>query len=583
MAKKQTMNLFEAHVEKLVALIALVVLAWVVVFKLMDPPAVELRGERIPATEAADQALRKSEELTRTLTNQSREGSPPAEIAQAPGMFEPGDTHFKLNKDLYNQNVIVKQQTDKREYLLPPVPDLREVKIDFTRGQAQASNRTAGGGDMGLGMGMGMEMGGMGTPPALTANLIDVDFVTVEAKFSMTDFYNAFEASLKGPDIAKPLSEYPAQPVVATVLLERRELLADGQWGDPVSVPFLSTNQALNLGALSIGDIEQMTPAVYEASFVRRAQAYQEQINYLQPIPYNMYGETWKPPSEKAAESTANTRTAGPGMVGGMDGMGMDPMGMGMGMGMGVGGMSGNLNTNDLKVWAHDNTVTPGAIYDYRISLGFFNPIYGKEWAGPGQEKLKNEKILWSKRGVPENAVQIPPRTVFFPKSASAGNPTEKVASVTVYHYQDGKWYDRSYRILPGSVIGSVEEVRPKTRPQPAPRPGQPRTPAAEEPAVSVDFRTGITVVDILPNSKRWLPGPSLTEQMATDILFRYPDGSVHRLGTEKNTWPENLSNAYTMIQKELRKQRDRESRSPNQRSGNMGMGMDPTGMGMGG
>lgn len=54
------------------------------------------------------------------------------------------------------------------------------------------------------------------------------------------------------------------------------------------------------------------------------------------------------------------------------------------------------LAKDEIKLWAHDDGLEPGGIYRYRIRIGFFNPIAGKDWFETDNEELKKQIVLWS-------------------------------------------------------------------------------------------------------------------------------------------------------------------------------------------
>ncbi len=68
-----------------------------------------------------------------------------------------------------------------------------------------------------------------------------------------------------------------------------------------------------------------------------------------------------------------------------------------------------------LLFWAHDDTVVPGESYRYRIRLGVFNPLAGRDWFREDQKDYKDKPILWSGYSKVTETVQVPLMMHFFP------------------------------------------------------------------------------------------------------------------------------------------------------------------------
>lgn len=120
--------------------------------------------------------------------------------------------------------------------------------------------------------------------------------------------------------------------------------------------------------------------------------------------------------------------------------------------------------TEPLLIWAHDDTAQAGKTYQYRIRIGFFNPIAGKDWFKPNQQEFKNQVVLWSpfaetlaKKNEPLLAV-VPKKLHIFPMDVSKTDATAVQVQVSKYYL--GRWRSEKFEVLPGQVIGTVVEVK---------------------------------------------------------------------------------------------------------------------------
>ncbi len=120
--------------------------------------------------------------------------------------------------------------------------------------------------------------------------------------------------------------------------------------------------------------------------------------------------------------------------------------------------------TEPLLIWAHDDTAKPGKTYQYRMRIGFFNPIAGKDWFKPNQQEFKNQVVLWSpfaetlaKKKEPLLAV-VPKKLHIFPMDISKTDPTAVQVQVSKFYL--GRWRSEKFEVLPGQVIGTAVEVK---------------------------------------------------------------------------------------------------------------------------
>ena len=80
MAKKRSMNIFEAHVEKMIIVLALEVFGWVFVTHFVNAPGVEVGRETISASDATKLAALKAEEIVESLSTPDTRSLPEVEL-----------------------------------------------------------------------------------------------------------------------------------------------------------------------------------------------------------------------------------------------------------------------------------------------------------------------------------------------------------------------------------------------------------------------------------------------------------------------------------------------------------------------
>jgi len=218
-----------------------------------------------------------------------------------------------------------------------------------------------------------------------------------------------------------------------------------------------------------------------------------------------------------------------------------------------------------IHVWAFDSKAVPGGIYSYRLRIGFFNPIAGRNWFREDQKDLRFQRILWTDWTSPPSLVSIPRRTYFFPKSTMT-TVADSSISVEIFRKQMGEWHKRTFRVAAGSEIGAIiKEKRQLSRPgavlgRQSPLPSRNplgRPTAQNTETVEVDYRTGATVVDVLHDQNHWVIKPNITQNInCTEIVYRDNDGDIKRIGSNKGTWPAELVNIYNKIQRDISKQK---------------------------
>ncbi|HOL30553.1 MAG TPA: hypothetical protein PK052_01100 [Anaerohalosphaeraceae bacterium] len=207
------------------------------------------------------------------------------------------------------------------------------------------------------------------------------------------------------------------------------------------------------------------------------------------------------------------------------------------------------IRKDPLLVWAHDDTAVPGKTYQYRIRLGVFNPIAGKDWFQSDQVAFKNQTVLWSSYTDPTPEVYVPKRVYVFPMEvilkADASKAVEGV-KVEVDKYYLGQWRDFDFDVYPGQIIGyEVEDVDKKTDPKTAPAVmgefmpmmagelGQPQ---------KVDFTTDLMLVDIIQKAL-WNKRP------VYQMLYYDKEQRMQQIAVGRTNWSVDIRRDYEEIQ----------------------------------
>ncbi len=104
--------------------------------------------------------------------------------------------------------------------------------------------------------------------------------------------------------------------------------------------------------------------------------------------------------------------------------------------------------TDDVTIWAHDETVKPGKTYRYRIRYYLQNPLFGQ---GPNiQTDPKNKQILWllSDWSDWSEAIHVSERVNFW-----LAQMTQTTAKFDVFEWKNDAWVSRVRSVTPGDQI----------------------------------------------------------------------------------------------------------------------------------
>ncbi|RKY12715.1 MAG: hypothetical protein DRP65_00365 [Planctomycetota bacterium] len=200
-----------------------------------------------------------------------------------------------------------------------------------------------------------------------------------------------------------------------------------------------------------------------------------------------------------------------------------------------------------LIFWAHDDTVVPGASYQYRIRLGVFNPIAGRDWFRENQKDYKDKPILWSGYSKETEVVDIPLMMHFFPLDVVAKE--EKAVKIKVAKFHNGKWRSEDFQVRPGEMIGRVVERKPAEEKLWSGSYGGRRADEAENEVELIDFSTGASLVDVVYTSD-WTGVNRLQQRDYADILYCKDDNDtvIDHLAVKYRNWPQDLQQQFAKV-----------------------------------
>jgi hypothetical protein len=145
------------------------------------------------------------------------------------------------------------------------------------------------------------------------------------------------------------------------------------------------------------------------------------------------------------------------------------------------------LDTQSLRIWAHDVHVQRGATYRYRVRLALNNPYFGHAAAMlPAQAPLAAKGVMYTPFSDWSEPVQVDPETYLFFTSASEDDTGARAATAKaeVYQFRWGFWRRGQAVLEPGdSVLTDIRvpdmskmpaEPVPGADPVPAPGAGRP-------------------------------------------------------------------------------------------------------------
>lgn len=474
---------------------------------------------------------------------------------------------------------------EDRLYAIPSIPSLTDVKTAVVRGAAQVPVQEVT---------PGMPYESVETKPT------DIDFVTVSAHFDLQRLYNNFQLSFANPALKSSWKDNRlATPVLARVELQRRVKMENGTFGEWSDVPRAKIDPYKKL-------LEQLPLQADQMQFgvdvwMSQYQSEEVQLDILQPASYVFVVSRteWMPPEylietfeilqkqseQQKREAIEERRKARetergierrpatgrqPAATPGRPAI-TDPRMMGietvrerpitrkertlqdvekdMQDAMLAKGTRLDNMREPVLIWAHDDTVQPGQTYEYRIRIGAFNPITGKDWFQKDQLAFKDQTVLWSDYFELTEAVDIPKMLDIFPVDILKAKDDSKDINgvkVEVAKYYMGKWQTHEFDVYPGETIGYSVENTPEEGTQLTEGFVDMRmatTVTTEE--TEIDYASGITMVDIV---KEITWG---TRMRRTDFynMLCYGVNGLTQIGVGKSNWSASLKKSYSTIQ----------------------------------
>lgn len=574
MAKaNKAIMLLEKHLDKIAIGLAAAICLYVVATQfVLDRGVEDPAGQSVSISQYVEDAANDADSIARRLQQtqvpDESETSDDTLLALDRGIFDIPSTPLDQPQPIappYTSRLAMEDVEQTIE--IQPLPQLASPLIELYRTRlTPTATRAAFAPDMMGGMppmpglpGLPETPGAAGTAQT-SEDIRDVDFVTVEASIPMAQIRDLFRKTFENPR----LQQQPrfTQPIVAAVRLERAQLEASGAWGSWQRVPRLENDPVANSPLPSEHLSEYSSRVEYVVLMENRQQA-QTQLAILQPPGYPVPDQqNWLSPSqlaeqERAREEATRTqrRPGGAGAMpfdGGMMGPGAGrPGAFGTGRTMQSGAAQQVLMQEEVPFWAHDATGIPGQVYRYRLRVAFFNPIAGRDWFADEQQDLKDQVLLWSDPIEPQKVVRVPDRIIFFPKTQGTG---VNVVGIDVYRWEHGTWYRKTFSVSPGEPIGreDIPELQGTRQP-------------GEEPP-TIDFRTNVLLLDIIPNVAVQRRRGANFEALETPVLvIAEANGQTARLPVSNRLWPEDLRGKLTRVRQAYQDQEQRQQRRPGQ------------------
>lgn len=213
--------------------------------------------------------------------------------------------------------------------------------------------------------------------------------------------------------------------------------------------------------------------------------------------------------------------------------------------------------TEPTMFWSHDDSIPGPGTYQYRIRIGVFNPIAGKDWVAEDQKDLQEQVILWSPYSEATSPIRIEPMFYFFPQKYLA---EQDQLEIKVAKFHLGQWRSEAFQVHRGEMIGSEVEIKDRTLDENGlSLPGMMRdrnmsrrSMATDDPLDSlpqtIDFSTGAMMVDIA-SAVQW-GGGMLSRQDYQEMLYSIGGGDLNRLALSEAFWQPEFRDKYNLIKK---------------------------------
>ncbi len=184
-----------------------------------------------------------------------------------------------------------------------------------------------------------------------------------------------------------------------------------------------------------------------------------------------------------------------------------------------------------LWVWVHDFTAKPGKTYKYQMRVVMLNPLAGYKLLlkTPENNLLVGLISPWSEASAPVTVIR---ENYVFIGSPGDGN---KTVNMVVYKWYNGWLYKEIFDVKPGQTIGMKRKeakVYSKTPVE-----------ILQQPAMEMDFNTGIVLQDIQSNVQVTVnePNGGTRQETATVVTIKMPDGTLVKQDTSNISYDKDL------------------------------------------
>jgi hypothetical protein len=112
----------------------------------------------------------------------------------------------------------------------------------------------------------------------------------------------------------------------------------------------------------------------------------------------------------------------------------------------------------ETAVWFHDDSVTAGKTYRYRMRVKLWNRYVGRRDAlAEPARPLADQPVLAGEWSLPSAPITVAPKQHFFVRGAAFNEPA---ATVEVFTWHKGKWLKQDFKVRVGDVIGNAVDLK---------------------------------------------------------------------------------------------------------------------------
>ena len=285
--RKKDSNFFEEHIEKMILAVVGLVCLWLLITRVViSPNRIEYSGRKLGPGEI-DLSISREAELLKNKLDSSPEPLPPYKrrVDDFVGLVNLPigdiDTSLSWPLPIYSS---IDFFTDKRKYHIPWIGEVSDAALEYIRAVAYVPM---------------VEIDRETRYDLMVSGPNDIDFVTVEAKFDIRGLYERFNDNFAGMGVEQEDWRDPclAEPVFASVQLQRQELNTDGSWSEWQVVPRTKIDPYKKMFE-SIEEVGEPPPGGIKVRLLQFDNA-EVRMALLQPEAYKIASlkEEWFPPS----------------------------------------------------------------------------------------------------------------------------------------------------------------------------------------------------------------------------------------------------------------------------------------------